>query len=76
MEEQDLALKIVPHALPRLTKGEDEGGLQALAAKAGLDVAAMMTQHSLRLLAQCIYEGGAFAAAVSCQLWSGAQLAS
>ena len=58
MDEQDLALKIVPCALPRLAKAEDQRGLQALASKADVEVTAMMTEHSLRLLAQCIYEGG------------------
>ena len=58
MDEQDLALKIIPCALPRLTKTEDQQGLQALGSRARVDVAAMMTEHSLRLLAQCIYEGG------------------
>lgn len=58
MDEQDLALKIVPCALPRLAKTEDHKGLQALSERAGIDVAVMMSEHSLRLLAQCIYEGG------------------
>lgn len=68
MDEQELGRRVVPCALPRLTRARDLQGLQALAKRAGLEVAAMVSEHSLRLLAQCIYEGGEFCLGSSCCL--------
>ena len=57
MEEQDLAARLVPCALPKLAITGDQRSLATLARLAGLEVPAMIKQHALWLLAEYLYKG-------------------
>ena len=59
MDEQDLAAKVIPCALPKLAMTNDMDGLHTLADLGGIDVPSMTKQHSLSLLAESIYTGEA-----------------
>ena len=57
MTVRDLALKLVPAALPKLTEDEDTASLEALAAAIGLDLQRMMRDHGHHVVAKYLCVG-------------------
>ena len=57
MPTKDLALRLVPAALPKLTEDGDTASLEALAAAIGLDVQRMMRDHGHHVVAKYLCIG-------------------
>ena len=57
MEEQELAVRILPSALAKLTEAEDIATLNALASKVGTPLPVLMKEYGHHVVAKYLYEG-------------------
>lgn len=57
MDEQDLTIKTLPQALPRLVGEHDREALIAIASKAGFEMQQMIRMHADSITAHALYNG-------------------
>ena len=57
LNTRDLALKLLPAALPKVTEDCDKASLQALASAIGLDLQRMMRDHGHHVVAKYLCIG-------------------
>lgn len=59
MAASDLALKIIPAAIPKLTEDKNQDGLEALAQSVGYGMQQMMSDYGHHVVAKYLYGGNA-----------------
>ena len=57
MAAPDLALKLIPAALPKLTEDQNTAGLEALAHSVGYSLQQMMLDYGHHVVAKYLYGG-------------------